>query len=222
MKPEQDTPRIAFDLLSGRDNTLVIAALVALSIVAWTSTIDQAHAMRGMVMGLGQIGYRNQGEMGAVGFLGMWSTMMAAMMLPTIVPMVLAHHAVARRRYDGVLSTPAFVAGYFLVWCAVGIVVLLVYWIFARWGDDAAQSRWLVVLAGEMLVGVGAYQFTRWKRFCADMCRSPLEFVFMHDFRRGVRNAFRAGMVHGVYCVGCCWALLGVLVVVGLSNTSSG
>ena len=98
MKSDQDTPRAAFNLLSWRVNVMIGVALIALSLIAWRSTIDQAISMRGMVMGLGQIGVLAQGEMGATVFLAMWITMMAAMMLPTIVPMVLAHHAVARQR----------------------------------------------------------------------------------------------------------------------------
>ena len=218
MKLDEDTPRRALRLLSWRVNVVVVVALVAVSLVAWISTIEQANSMRGMVMGLGQIGYRNQGNMGAVEFLAMWITMMAAMMLPTIAPMVLAHHAVAHRRLEGALSTLAFVAGYLLVWSAIGILVFLAYWVFTQWDDDAAQSHWLLTLAGETLVVAGAYQFMRWKQLCADMCRSPLAFVFIHDGRRGVRNALRAGMVHGAYCLGCCCAAMTVLVVVGLTN----
>ena len=97
MTPENDTPRRAFDLLSWRVNLVVIVALVAVSLVAWMSTIEQANSMRGMVMGLGQIGYRGQGNMGAGVFLAMWITMMAAMMLPTIAPMV---HAPAKGRWS--------------------------------------------------------------------------------------------------------------------------
>ena len=218
MRPEKDTPRDAFDLLSWRVNVVVVVALVAVSLVAWIGTIEQANSMRGMVMGLGQIGYRNHGNMGAVEFLAMWITMMAGMMLPTIAPMVLAHHAVAHRRLASAFSTPVFVAGYLLVWSASGIAVFLAYWIFAQWDDDAAQSHWLLTLAGEMLVFAGVYQFTRWIRHCAEICRSPLAFVYMYDSRRGVHNALRAGMVHGAYCLGCCWAEMTVLVVVGLTN----
>jgi predicted metal-binding membrane protein len=218
MMPHQDTPRDAFGLLSWRTNAVVVVALVSVSLVAWAGTIEQANSMRGMEMGLGQIGYRNQGSMGAVEFLVMWITMMAAMMLPTIAPVVLAHHAYSLRRLESRLSTPAFVTGYMLVWSGIGIVVGLAYLVFAQWGDDAARSDWLSRLAGETIAFAGLYQFTRWKRHCADMCRSPLTFVYVHDLSRGLRNALRAGMVHGAYCLGCCWAEMLVLIVVGLTN----
>ena len=97
-------------------------------------------------------------------------------------------------------------------------MVFLAYLVYAQWGDDEAQSHWLLALAGEMLVFAGAYQFMRWKRACADMCRSPLAFVYIYDSRRGVRNALRAGTICGAYCLGCCWATMTVLVVVGLTS----
>ena len=218
MKSENDTPRDAFDLLSWRTNTIIVVPLLAVALVAWIGTIDQARSMRDMAMGLGQLGYRGQGQMDVVSFLAMWMTMMAAMMLPTIVPMVLAHHAVALRRYNDTFSTPAFVAGYLVVWCAFGIAAWLVYWVSVHWSDGAAQSRWLLTLAGELLVAAGIYQFTRWKQVCADKCRSPLAFVFQHDSHRGALNALRAGIVHGAYCLGCCWAAMAVLFVVGLNS----
>ena len=92
------------------------------------------------------------------------------------------------------------------------------YSVFVRGYDDVVPHRWLPLIAGEMLLVAGAYQFSRWKRLCADMCRSPLAFVSKHDSRRGVRNALGAGMMHGAYCLGCCWAAMMVLVVVGLMN----
>jgi predicted metal-binding membrane protein len=216
--PESDTPRAAFDLLSWRVNLVVVAALVALSVLAWRSTIDHANSMSGMVMGLGQIGSRVQGSMGAGLFLTMWVTMMAGMMLPTVAPMVLAHLAITRRRGDGTLPTLAFVGGYLLVWSAIGVVPLIAYWAFAQVTDEAAQSRWLSALAGTILIVAGAYQFTGWKKVCLDKCQSPFAFVVTHDFRGGARGALRAGVVHGAFCLGCCWALMTVLVVVGLMN----
>jgi predicted metal-binding membrane protein len=217
MKPERDTPRLAFDLLPWRVTVVILFCIVAVAVAAGLSTIAQAHAMRGMAMEMGQPGYANQAEMGAAAFLTMWITMMTAMMLPTIAPMVLAHHAVALRRNEGALSTLASVAGYLIVWWAIGIVMWLGYTAFAQWNVGGAPP-WLPLLAGGILVCAGAYQFSRWKQHCADMCRSPLAFLLKHDSRRGVRPAFTAGMMHAAYCVGCCWAAMMVLVVVGLMN----
>ena len=108
--------------------------------------------------------------------------------------------------------------GYMLVWSAVGTAAFLVYRVFAQWSADAIPAHWLLTLAGGTLLFAGLYQFAPWKQHCADMCRSPLTFVFIHDSYRGVSNALSAGVVHGIYCLGCCWAEMLVLVVVGLTN----
>ncbi|HEY2817095.1 MAG TPA: DUF2182 domain-containing protein [Casimicrobiaceae bacterium] len=218
MTSEDDTPRGAFKLLSWRINIAVVVAMVVLSALAWRSTIDQAISMRGMVMGLGQIGVLAQGMMGAGVFLTMWTTMMVAMMLPTVVPIVLAHLSVVRRRREGPWATFAFIGGYLFVWSGVGIAPLIVYWGLAQLGDDAAQTQWLPALAGTILIVAGAYQFTAWKRACLDKCQSPLAFVVTHDFGSGAGSSFAAGIVHGAACLGCCWAAMTVLLVVGLMN----
>ena len=218
MKREDDTPRAAFTLLPWRINLIVIAALIALSALAWRSTIEQAGSMSGMAMGLGQIGSRVQGSMSAVLFLTMWVTMMAAMMLPTVAPMVLAHLAVARRRGEGAVPTSVFIGGYLLIWSAIGVVPLFAYWSFAQLNDSAADSRWLPTVAGTILIVAGAYQFSGWKQICLARCQSPFTFIATHDFSGGARSALRAGIVHGAFCLGCCWALMAVMVVVGLMN----
>jgi predicted metal-binding membrane protein len=218
MASEQDTPRAAFGLLSWRINLAVVVVLLVLSVLAWSSTIDQAVSMSGMVMGLGQSGTLAQGDMSVGIFLVMWVTMMVAMMLPTTAPIVLAHLAITRRLGAGVHLTLLFVAAYLGVWSAVGMVPLIAYKAFAPLTDDAAQSQWLPTLAGAILIVAGAYQFTSWKHLCFDKCQSPFAFVARHDFGGGALGALRAGAVHGLYCLGCCWALMAVLLVVGLMN----
>ena len=218
MERNTDTPRAAFLLLPWRTTLIVVLALIAVSAPAWVMTIHDASSMHCMVMGLGHVGSRMQGGMSATLFLAMWMSMMTAMMLPTVAPMVLAHLAVARGRGDGVFSTIVFVVGYLLAWAAIGVVPLLALWWFSGLDDSVAQSTWLPVLAGAILVVAGAYQFTGWKQVCLDYCQSPVAFVMTHDFRRGAAGALNAGMMHGAFCVGCCWALMTVLVVVGLMN----
>ena len=218
MTPQEDTPRGAFTVLSWRINAAVIVVLLVLAALAWRSTIEEATSMRGMVMGLGQIGVLAQGTMGAGLFLGMWATMMVAMMLPTLAPMVLAHLAVTRQRGGSALATGAFVGGYLLVWSAIGVVPFAAYLALAQVSDDAAGSLWLPALAGAILMAAGAYQFTGWKRICLDRCQSPFAFVASHDFGGGALSALRAGLAHGAFCLGCCWALTAVLLVVGLMN----
>ena len=216
--PEEDSPRAAFALLSWRVNLAVVVGLIPLSVLAWRSTVQDAHSMRGMVMGLGQIGWLAQGDMSAGVFLGMWVTMMVAMMLPTVAPMVLAHLGVTRRLGRGSAPTLVFVGGYLLIWSAIGVVPLIAYKAFAPLSEDAALMSWLPVLAGAILIAAGAYQFTALKRICFDHCQSPFAFIASHDFDGGAASALRAGVIHGAFCIGCCWAITAVLLVVGLMN----
>ena len=90
--------KAAYLALPRRVEATAVGALLAISLLAWAGTIEDAHSMRGMAMGLGQLGTRVQGPMGVTLFLAMWVTMMTAMMLPAVAPTVLAHLAVARRR----------------------------------------------------------------------------------------------------------------------------
>lgn len=211
-------PRSTFSLLSRRVTVGVVAWLLALAGVAWLATVWQAASMAEMASGLGQVGARMPSDMTAPLFLAMWVGMMVAMMFPAVAPMVLAHRSVVLHRGEGRAPTVAFVAGYLVVWSVVGIVPLACLLAFRELAAEAAESRWLPTLAGLILVGAGAYQFTRWKAICLRWCRSPIGFVMTHDFRTGSRGAFRAGLAHGGLCLGCCWALMGVLIVVGLMN----
>jgi predicted metal-binding membrane protein len=216
--PVEDTPSAAFGLLSWRINLTVVVALIALSALAWRSTIAQSASMRGMVMGLGQIGWLAQGDMSSGVFFAMWVTMMIAMMLPTIAPITLAYLSVTRRHGRGVFLTLIFIAGYLFVWSAVGVLPLLVFKAFAPLSENAALLQWVPALAGAILFLAGAYQFTRWKRICLDHCQSPIALVGTHDFDAGPATGWHAGVSHGLYCLGCCWALMAVLLVVGLMN----
>jgi predicted metal-binding membrane protein len=215
---DPDTPRSAFSVLSWRINLAVVAALLALSAVAWIRTVSDARSMSGMVMGLGQVGSLAQGSMDAGMFLAMWAVMMAAMMLPTVAPMVLAHLAVVRSRGGGAFATLAFVAGYLAVWSASGVAPYGAYLGVSRLAAEAGQSQWLPLVAGSILVFAGVYQFTGWKQICLHKCQSPFAFIVTHDFEGGAPSALRAGVWHGIYCLGCCWALMIVLLVVGIMN----
>lgn len=144
--------------------------------------------------------------------------MMVAMMFPTVAPIVLAHRMVVKKRGQGELPTVSFVLGYIAVWALIGVIPLVGFLAFRNLAADAADSRWLPSLAGGILIVAGAYQFTRWKATCLKACRSPMSFLMTHDWGGGARSAFKAGLSHGAYCLGCCWALMAVLVVVGLMN----
>jgi predicted metal-binding membrane protein len=214
----RDTPRSAMSRLEMRVTLATVGVLLGLAGVAWAATVRQALDMSTMVTGLGQVGTHMRNDMGALLFMGMWLTMMVAMMFPTIGPIVLAHRLVVRQRGEGVMSSAAFVLGYLVVWSVIGLGPLTALLSFRYLSGDVTNSRWLLVVSSLVLVGAGLYQFTPIKNVCLKACHTPLGFILTHDFRGGAPGAFRTGVSHGAYCLGCCWALMAVLVVMGLMN----
>jgi len=184
----------------------IVAALLACAAVAWLITIRQAGSM-----GTGGVRMMSAGL-----FLVTWLVMMVAMMFPSVAPMTLAFASVTRSRGEGYLPTAAFVLGYILVWAVSGLVPLAVLQALDHiW---MTPPSWLPRLGGAVIVIAGIYQFTPLKDTCLGACRSPLGFILTHDFGGGPPAAVRAGMSHGLYCLGCCWALMAVLAVLGLMN----
>jgi predicted metal-binding membrane protein len=210
-----DTPRLAYSALERRATLVTVGVLLALAAAAWWLTWGNADDMQGMVQGLGTVGVDMPMDMSVPVFMAMWLTMMVAMMFPTIAPIVLLHRLVMRRHDKGLRPTATFTAGYLVVWTAVGVIPLLLLIAFR---DVADGADWVPHVAGGVLVVAGAYQFTRWKEACLRACRSPLTFLATHDFGSGLLGTLRAGASHGLYCLGCCWALMAVLFVVGLMN----
>jgi predicted metal-binding membrane protein len=187
----------------------IIVALLACAAAAWLLTLRQSASM-----GMGGVAMMDAGI-----FLVTWVVMMVAMMFPAVAPMVLAHASVIRSRGEGILPTVAFVAGYLVVWAAAGLIPLAAIQVL---GSSIAMpfSGWLPRLSGAVIVLAGVYQFTPLKNTCLRACRSPLGFMMTHDFGGGAPAAASAGMSHGLYCLGCCWALMAVLAVVGLMNVA--
>lgn len=142
-------------------------------------------------------------------FLVAWVVMMVAMMLPSTLPMVLLFRLSSEDGVRGQARTALFVAGYFIVWSAIGVIVLAGQVVLS--GADTG-SRALGV-AG-VLLAAGAYQFTPLKATCLRACQNPADFL-VRRWRTGNFGALRLGIDHGLYCLGCCWALMAVLVVAG-------
>ena len=184
----------------------IVAVLVVCAAAAWLIIISQAGSMR-----MGGIA-----TMGAALFLITWLVMIVAMMFPSVAPMTLAFASVTRARGEGTLPTAVFVLGYLMVWTAVGLVPLGVLQALNQvW---MTQPSWLPRVGGAVIILAGIYQFTPLKDGCLRACRSPLGFVINHNFGGGPLAAVRAGASHGLYCLGCCWALMAVLAVLGLMN----
>jgi predicted metal-binding membrane protein len=123
--------------------------------------------------------------------------MMTAMMLPSVAPLLLLQRRAGR-------SAALLAVGYLAVWSATGVPIFLVTMLVDPMMVPAAA-------AGAIVVAAGLYQLTPLKRVCLRKCRSPLDFLLQH-WRRGRLGELRLGALHGAYCVGCCWALMAVLV----------
>jgi predicted metal-binding membrane protein len=154
-------------------------------------------------------------------FMAAWTVMMAAMMLPGAAPMILLFDSVqARREGSAAVSTWIFASGYLLVWVGAGIPVYAVIETaneIALLSASTGRARWMALALGTTLLLAGFYQFTPIKRVCLHHCRSPLGFFALH-WRGGRLGALRMGVLHGAYCLGCCWALFAVLVAAGVMS----
>jgi predicted metal-binding membrane protein len=157
--------------------------------------------------------------LGLWGFLGVWTLMMAAMMLPALAPLTSTYlrsiNAVRSGRVRAV-RTAGLVGGYLLAWIGFGVGAYAAASLTALLAEDAADiAPW--VGAGA-LVAAGAYQLTPLKDFCLRHCRSPVAFLLHVSGYKGRMRDVRVGMYHGLYCVGCCWGLMVVLIAVGVMN----
>jgi predicted metal-binding membrane protein len=190
----------------------VAAVVLGAALVTWIVAIER---MRGMDMGPGT-------DLGSLGwYLGVWITMMAAMMLPSVAPMVLVFGRVAgerARRGMAYVPTWIFVAGYLAVWLVYGLSAYGVYRAVAA--ADLGFLGWDrqgPLVAGGAVVLAGLYQLTPLKTTCLKHCRTPLHFV-LHGWRKGRFGALRMGGEHGAYCVGCCWGLMLILFSLGVMS----
>jgi predicted metal-binding membrane protein len=191
------------DGLTLRRRTALAASLLGAALVAWIVAVER---MRGMDAGPGT-------DLGALGwFIGIWVTMMAAMMLPSAAPAVLMFSRLRRGAH-----TWAFVVGYLLAWTGYGLAAYALYRgvresapSFLAWDD---RGPWV---AGGALAAAGLYQLTPLKAACLRHCRSPLHFL-LHS-RPGRFGAVQAGVAHGGYCVGCCTGLMLALFALGVMS----
>jgi predicted metal-binding membrane protein len=195
---------------------VILGLLLALAAGAWAVLVWQsADADMDMTMASSTMGLR------APLFLAIWVIMMVAMMFPTAAPMILTFHKVQagkRRRGDGFVSTWVFVAAYILVWTLAGVAAyagaLAVEVIAVRAAlSPAAAAR----IGGAVVILAGIYQLTPLKDLCLSKCRTPITFI-MTSWRDGTAGALRMGLLHGAYCLGCCWLLFAILFPLGIMN----
>ena len=201
-------------------SVLVICALAATYL--WVldrqmrSSVASSAMMRAMGMAAGE-----PWRIADLSFtFAMWSVMMVGMMAPAALPMLLVISSAGARRLEprGSATVVAFALGYATIWLGFSACATLAQWALH---DAAMLSATMAAasprVAGVLLIAAGVYQLTPAKHACLEHCQSPVSFLMSH-WRDGLGGAYRMGLGHGVYCLGCCWALMGVLFAVGVMN----
>jgi predicted metal-binding membrane protein len=230
----------ALERVLARDRWLIAAALTVLVVLAWGYLVllsrQMGDAMPSMPAMPDMPNMPNMPGMAGMPGMGapapwapgplaltvlMWWAMMIGMMVPSAAPMILLFGNVQRRQLaaeNPALRVALFAAGYLTIWGAFSVVAAATQAALTEAAllapMDLTVTRWL----GALIIALaGAYQLTPLKDVCLRRCRSPAEFLSSH-WRRGHGGAFRMGIDHGLYCVGCCWLLMGLLFVVGVMS----
>jgi predicted metal-binding membrane protein len=196
--------------------SVILGLLLLLAGAAWALLVWQrAAADMGMPMASPTMGMR--GPL----FLATWVVMMVAMMFPAAAPMALTFHglrAVTRPLENAFVSTWVFVSAYLLVWTIAGLAAYAAL-LTARYAFTRVTLSTTVTnqLGGASIVVAGIYQLTPLKEFCLSKCREPIRFIASRD---ETATAFGIGLLHGLYCVGCCWLLFVILFPFGMGVIS--
>lgn len=206
---------------------LIIGALVMIAALSWAYTVYLARAMPPMSDAMQSMTLLTQTQLTAWGWkqfflaFAMWAVMMAAMMVPSAIPMVLFYARLRRGRHSDMAlygPTTLFSVGYLMVWTGFSFIATLLQWALH---DAALLSPTMTqvgpMFGGILLIGAGVFQWTSLKSVCLRHCRTPLGFL-MSRWRDGRAGPLFMGLEHGAYCTGCCGALMLVLFAVGVMN----
>jgi predicted metal-binding membrane protein len=214
--------RTPLESLLRRDRWLVGGALAVAVALCWAWLVPMARDMYGPMTGAAAWMMTDNWDFTHLALLfAMWVVMMAGMMLPSAAPALLIYASVIRRSPAGERASAhvyAFAGGYLVVWTFFSLVAT----VLQRWLAHALLLSPMMetqnpVFSGALLIAAGLFQLTPWKRTCLDACRSPAEFL-VHHWRPGVGGGFYLGLANGLYCLGCCWALMLLLFVGGVMN----
>jgi predicted metal-binding membrane protein len=222
----------ALETLLKHENAVVLAALLVLTLLAWLALL--AGAGTGMSPAA-MSGWWLPMELPAaeswswtphywlIAFF-MWAVMMVAMMLPSASPLVLLYARVMRhaerqgRNVEAHASIAAFASGYLTLWILFSALAVALQFGLERSGlMSAMMASRSAALSGSLLIAAGLYQLSPLKTACLRHCRGPAAFLSAH-WRPGVAGAWRMGLLHGAYCVGCCAVLMLLLFVGGVMN----
>jgi predicted metal-binding membrane protein len=221
-----------------RDTVVVTGSMILLSVLAWIYLVWMP--IDGMARGILARSPMDSMDMGSMDmdssmrmpatlmdvsgwaaslplFLAMWVVMMVAMMFPAVSPVVLLFERWRSSRQRSVATTIAFVAGYLIIWGVAGVVAFTAI-VALDLQIDSSSTAYRV--GGAVLIGAGIYQLTPLKTACLAQCRSPLSLIMKHAqlLSEGVRGPLQVGLMHGGWCIGCCWALMAVLIALGVMH----
>jgi predicted metal-binding membrane protein len=199
---------------------IVAVALAAAAVLAWVwllrSPMGGGGDMAGMSMGPAPLSAAYLAPAFA-----MWAIMMVAMMVPSAAPMILLHARIDKAPTSAgrTRNSLLFALSYLLVWTAFSAVAALAQALLVRAGlvSEMALAVGDGMLAAALLGAAAAYELTLAKRLCLDKCQSPMLFILRY-WKPGAAGAVRLGLTHGLYCLGCCWALMLLLFVGGVMN----
>lgn len=218
-----DPPPTVLEAALRSDRAPAVVLLIVLPLVCWMWIVVMARDMYGSMTGASAWMMTATWDLRHLLLLwAMWAVMMAGMMLPTASPLLLMYGVVARRSAAGPAAAStqiyALAAGYLVAWAlfslgATGLQRLLGALLLVSSMMEVTSP----IVGATLLVLAGVYQLTPMKQVCLRTCQSPLGFLMSH-WRTGWTGAFRVGLTHGFYCVGCCWALMLLLFVGGVMN----
>jgi len=184
------------------------AVLLFLAAGAWAATLIIARGMAGMTGTMG---------LGLAGFVSVWTLMMAAMMLPSVTPMAWLYAKTVRT--NRTVRIAGMVTGYLAVWAAAALPAYGLAWLAGWLASRHPGAAHITAVAA--FAACGIYQLSSLKDRCLAHCRSPLALLLHDGSYRGRLRDLRAGAHHGGYCLGCCWALMVILVAVGVMNVAA-
>ena len=217
-----------FAPLPTTERWVLTSAVAAVTACGWAWMLYMDWVMRDMMQGGSSTAWMPP-PAGAGGWTGydfwmlfaMWAIMMVAMMTPSVIPMLRMYRTVQINRSKHSLeATPwmIFLAGYLAAWAAYSAAIAVIQWPLHEWGvlDPMMDSR-SHLFSGILLVVAGLYQWTPWKDACLSQCRTPMQYLLAR-WKDGRTGALKMSFEHGLYCIGCCWALMLVLFAVGMMN----
>jgi len=224
------TDTTTLEAILRRDRAVVVVTLVAVITIAWIWILLGAGTGMStwdMALGWGAPGMANVmvPAVWTLGYAGlmfvMWWAMMAAMMLPSAAPILLLFARINRNQKAGgrpFIPAGIFAAGYLVAWGGFSALATGLQWQLEQLGllspMMATTSYWL---GSAILLAAGVWQLTPIKTICLRHCRSPMGFL-VQSWHPGRPGAFRMGLEHGTYCLGCCWFLMGLLFFGGIMN----